>query len=168
MSALPKPASPALRAATLTDKPALMAMWRDLYEAVRVQGGVQARFDLQRQRIELALDEVLLQRVRGVCLVVGRPADAFTLWAVTDSDPHPTLGLFAEALATYVSPPLRRQGVASMLYAEACARLHAMGVHSLVALTEATNEPMRAMLGAQGFTPAQIVYTASLGQHEEK
>jgi ribosomal protein S18 acetylase RimI-like enzyme len=156
-----------LREATLTDRSGVLACLSDLYYAVESAGGIQAPLERQRERLTDAFDAVTHLKVPGTCLVVGRPVQAFTLWAVTDPDPHPHLGLCAEALATYVAPTLRGQGIASMLYREARARLLASGVHTLVALTEQTNTAGQALLKSQGFTPAQIVYTAPLSPDEE-
>lgn len=152
-----------VRDANVNDRDDVLACWRDLYNSVAADGGVQASPAAQQDRLLSAFDAVLGRRLDGVCLVVGNPVQAFTMWAVTDLHEHPTLGRYAEGLATYVAPALRGKGVASTLWSTANARLRALGVVSLVGLTEATNKPMQALLKSQGFVPAQIVYTAPLG-----
>lgn len=156
-----------IRDATLNDRTEIIWGARNVYDIVDAQGGVQARWESQLARLTESFDSILSGKVPGVALVVGRPVQAFTLWAVTDPEPHPVLGLYAEALCTWVTNDLRQKGVASTLYRTARERLHALGVRSVVALTETTNAAMQRMLAKQGFSTAQLVYTAPVVQPTE-
>lgn len=152
---------PTIREARAIDMPDIASMFGQLYADVSEMGGVQASRDTQALRLETALHGYLDKTIYSVCLVAGSPAQAFTLWAVTEES-HPTLGCVAEALATYVRPGWRKLGLASRLYRVALGQLAHMGVTTLVALTETANQGGQALLKRQGFEPAQVIYTRRL------
>lgn len=156
---------PAVRVATRGDGPAIATMFAQMYRDVRGLDGVQASYETQALRLECTLGAYFDGTLDAVCLVAGRPAQAFTLWAVTERD-HPELGCVAEAMATYVASGWRKLGLASALYRDALEALRTRGVTTLVALTETVNQPGHALLTRQGFKPAQVIYTRSLGEEE--
>lgn len=95
---------------------------------------------------------------RGVCLVAGSPAVAWT--AATDCTmPWPTIyGKTAIGLGTYVAPEHRRKGIAKSLRLALQEKLTDMGYDTLIGSVHTNNTSGRESLVEEiGFTPYQIL-----------
>lgn len=95
---------------------------------------------------------------RGVCLIAGTPAVAWTA-AIDCEMPWPTIyGKTAIGLGTYVEPGHRRQGIAKSLRLSLQEKLTDMGYDTLIGSVHTDNKAgMKSLVEDIGFTPYQIL-----------
>lgn len=105
-----------------------------------------------------AVDAIVEAVSRGVCLVAGTPAVAWTA-AIDCEMPWPTIyGKTAIGLGTYVAPEHRRKGTAKSLRLALQEKLTDMGYDTLIGSVHTDNKAGReSLVGEIGFTPYQIL-----------
>lgn len=105
-----------------------------------------------------AINAIVEAMSRGVCLVAGTPAVAWTA-AIDCTMPWPTIyGKMAIGLGTYVAPEHRRQGIAKSLRLALQEKLTDMGYDTLIGSVHTDNKAGRESLVEEiGFTPYQTL-----------